>query len=481
MSEPLFIGIDIGTQGTKTVLCDINGKSIAESFSPSVLEHPEKNAITEDANKIFHSVISTIKNVMEKSGVDKSNVKSIGIDAQMAGIMGVDKNFNAITPLDSWLDNRCAKYTELINEKYCEESIRISGGQIINSHAPKILWWKNEKPDIYNNIAKFVMPNGFVAGKMCGLKSEDAFMDYTFIHFNSFSDNLNLCFNTEALNMFRIDADKLPRICKPTEIIDHLTKEYAVACGLSTDTLVIAGCGDTAASSLGAGITKNGLAYDVAGTASVFACCTDKFAPDVKNKTLMFSRSVVDGLFLPLAFIIGGGMRLRWFSELVGKDLKTLDKMAACVEEGACGVRFNPHFSGRACPFDNSVTGNFTGLYDNVGAAEMYRAILEGIALEYKIYIDIMQESDCIANTSAIRGVGGGAKSPIFAKIKADILALDYIPLEHICSASQAVAKLAAYSTGYTNKSLSALFNVNETKKIHFENKIHEKYIQIFS
>ncbi len=481
MSEPLFIGIDIGTQGTKTVLCDVNGKIFAESFYPSVLEHPERGAICEDAGRIFDSVISTIKEVMEKSDVDKNTVKAIGIDAQMAGIMGVDKDFNPVTPLDSWLDTRCGKYTDLIEEVSGEECIRSSGGQIINSHASKILWWKNEQPSIYEKIAKFVMPNGFVAGKMCGLKAEDAFMDYTFLHFNCFSDNLNLCFNKSLLNLYGVDEKKLPKICNPTEIVGKLTSEYAELCGLNPDTVIIAGCGDTAASSLGAGITKKGLAYDVAGTASVFACCTDSFAPDTENKTLMFSRSVVKGLFLPLAYITGGGMRLKWFSELVGKDLKTLDKMAEEAEEGSSGVRFNPHFSGCACPFDNSVTGSFTGLVEGIGGAEMYRAILESIAFEYKMYLDIMKESGCIDKISVVRGVGGGAKSPVFARIKADVLALDYASLEHICSAPQAMAKLAAVSTGYINKPLSEVYKVDVGNKITYNPRTHKKYIPLFN
>lgn len=477
MSKPLFIGIDIGTQGTKTVLCEADGKILADSFSPSVLEQTENGAIFENADRIFDSVISTIKEVVEKSAIDGREVKCIGIDSQMAGVMGIDKNFNAATVLDSWLDNRCSEFTELIAQKSGEECIKLSGGQIINSHAPKILWWKNKRPEEYKKIAKFVMPNGFVAGKVCGLKGDDAFMDYTFLHFNSFSDNLNMRFNNEVLEFYGVELQKMPNICKPTDIIGYLTEEYAAACGLSCETAVIAGCGDTAASSLGAGITEKGLAYDVAGTASVFACGTDDFSPDVENKTLMFSRSVVEGLFLPLAYITGGGMRLKWFSELLGKDLKTLDKMAEEAQVGSSGVRFNPHFSGRACPFDNSVSGSFTNLTEGIGAAQMYRSILESIAFEYKMYLDIMRDSGCVDKILAVRGVGGGAKSPVFAKIKADVLGVDYVSLEHICSAPQAMAKLAAVSSGYLNKPLSEVFDVKEGRRINYDTQTHKKYI----
>ena len=138
------------------------------------------------------------------------------------------------------------------------------------------------------------MPNGYIAGRLCGLKAEDAFMDYTFLHFNSFSDNPGGGFNEELLRMFSVEPDKLPRVVSPTTVVGQVTDEYAAACGLPRGVKVAAGCGDTAASSLGAGITRPGIAYDVAGTASVFACATDRFAPDTVHKTILFARSVIE-------------------------------------------------------------------------------------------------------------------------------------------------------------------------------------------
>ncbi len=482
MTEPLFIGIDIGTQGTKTVLCSLEGKIISEAFSPSVLEHPEDGAVTENPERIFNSVISTIKEVISAPSADGRRVAAIGIDSQMAGILGVDKAFNAVTPLDSWLDSRCAGYTKLIKNEAEAECIEKSGGQVINSHAPKILWWKHERPEAFSKIKKFVMPNGYAAARLCGLSADYAFIDPTFLHFNNFSDNKNLAYNRNVLDAFGIDESLMPDIVPSEKIIGGILPEYAAACGLSPDTKIIAGCGDTAASSLGAGIVREGLAYDVAGTASVFASCSKSFSTDTQHGTLMLSRSVIDGLFLPLSYVTGGGMTLKWFSEISKTGLKELDKKAENVSPGSGGVVFIPHFSGRSFPFSSNADGAFMGLNLNTGSGELFRAILESIAFEYKGYLDIMRETGCVKALTSIRGVGGGAKSRVFSKIKADILGADYLIAEHICSAPQTMARLAAHAAGFLKEPLPKLFESRARNEqcVSFDKEIYKAYAPHF-
>lgn len=469
MTDALFIGIDIGTQGTKAMLCKTDGTVVAESFCPSKLIRPDAVTVYENPEDIFSSVIKVISELTSKFPNNAKNIVAMGMDAQMAGIMGIDKDFEASMPLDSWLDNRCYNYTKLLEEKAGETAIEKSGGQFINAHAPKILWWKNEHKDIYEKTEKFVQPNGFVAGKLCGLSSGDAFMDYTFLHFNIFSDNLNCCFNQELLNEFGVDINKMPKIVSPDTVIGIVTDEYAKKCGLPTGVKVIAGCGDTAASSLGAGITKKGLAYDVAGTASVFACCTDKFAPDTVHKTLLFSRSVLKDLYLPLSYISGGGLCLEWLSSVTGKKLKELDSAVKDSENQDTPI-FIPHFSGRTFPIDNRVSGAFLGLNVQTDSALMHKAVMESIAFEYKSYFDILCNSNCIDSQTTVIGVGGGAKSSVFSQIKADVLGIDYKTPKKADSAPVSMALLSAYATGFISKSIPEIFTVDEDSIIYKPN-----------
>lgn len=458
MRSPLFIGIDIGTQGTKAVLCDDSGKLYADAFCPSQLLHGRDNSIYQSPEDIYSSVITVITALTQRIGPDADRITALAIDSQMAGIMGVDESYDPVTPYDSWLDGRCGKYAEQIKAEAEEDAVTTSGGQVINSHAAKILWWKNEEPQAYHKIKSFVQPNSYAAAKLCGLTARQAFTDYTFLHFNNFSDILSCGYNLPLLKYFGVDKDKLPSVLSPDAIIGEVSREAAGICGLPSGVKVIAGCGDTAASSLGAGINRKGLAYDVAGTASVFACCTDIYAPDISHKTLMFARSVCRDLFTPLAYIGGGGMCLEWFSRLCKQSLPELDRQAEAV---STPIYFVPHFSGRALPYDQSLSGAFFGISADTGDAELHRAIMEGIAFEYKGYLDILRRSGCLAEDTRIVGVGGGAKSSVFSQIKADVLMLPYFAPESVNSAPVACALLAGHAAGYISRPLEELFTVN--------------------
>lgn len=460
MSEPLFLGTDIGTQGTKTVLTDAAGQILGSAFVPSALLRGEDGSVTEDPAAIFASVIRSARAAVENAGLTHPTVAAMGIDGQMCGIMGVDRYFEAVGPLDSWLDNRCAPDADLIREQAEGECIRKSGGQVIHSHAARILRIRRQEPERYARTAKFVMPGGYVAGRLCGLRAEQAFMDYTYLHFNNFADTAHACFDAALAGHFGVSAEKLPRICAPTEVVGTLLPAYAEAMGIAGNPAVIAGCGDTAASSLGAGIVSPGLAYDVAGTASVFACCTDRFAPDTEHRTVLVSRSVIDGLYLPLSYVTGGGLTLPWFAELVDSRLAELDRLAEAADSR---VLFLPHMTGRTFPPEDTLDGVFAGLTPQTGRGEMFRAVMEAIAFEYKGYLSVMQSTGCIDRLKSVRCVGGGAKSAVFCQIKADVLGTDYIASGALRSAPQTMALLAALATGHTDPDPVRLFACPDT------------------
>ena len=154
-----------------------------------------------------------------------------------------------------------------------------------------------------------------MAGKIAGLKADQAFIDHTYIHFSGFSDAQKTIWSDELCERFGLDMDKLPKIIDPSEVIGEVSESSAKEFGLAPGTLIAAGAGDTAANALGAGIVRPGMLFDVAGTAAVLAGCTDKFVADTKNRALLTMRSVIPGLWNPLAYIGGGGIALRWFRD----------------------------------------------------------------------------------------------------------------------------------------------------------------------
>ena len=447
MSKTYLIGIDIGTQGTKTAIYDGLGSLRASASEASNLISPKPGEVEQDPDEIFMSVVRTIKESLEKSNVSPKDIAGIAIDAQMAGIMAIDKDWNAVTCYDSWLDTRCEPYIGMMKEQAEEEIIGKTGGQVTYVHGPKVLWWKYEHPEVYKKIAKFIMPSTYVAGRLCGLLGEQAYIDKTHIHFSSFADTINMKWDKGLLRQFKVEEDKLPQIIKPHEVIGQITKEWADATGLLAGTPVVAGCGDSAASSLGAGIVEKGLVYDVAGTASIFSCSTDIFQADVRNKTLLYAASVIDGLYIPLAYIGGGGMCISWFSKFHGISLDELGELAKDIPAGSEGLLFSPHFAGSVCPNRQSLPGAFVGLKWNHQVGHMYRSILESIAYEYHNYFSIIKEL-APQEYTRIYGTGGGAKSPMFNQIKADVLGLPYYQLKTKETATFGSALLAGLGVG---------------------------------
>ncbi len=426
--ESYLIGVDIGTQGTKAALFDSGLRAIAESFRASNLISPGPGVVWQEPAEMLHSCLEAIRELMERTGADPRGVAGIGFDGQMAGIMGIDRSGEASTCYDSWLDTRCGPYMDLMNGRAGKRVIELSGGPVTYVHAPKILWWKQERPEAYEKTAKFVLPHAYVVGRLCGLGADQAYFDYTHLHFSCLADSAGKRWSGELLETFGIAPEKMARIVSPFEVVGSLTAGYARSCGLVPGIPVVAGCGDTAASTFGTGMFEPGMVLDIAGTASVLCSVVDRFVPDAQHATLTLMRSPVDGLYLPLAYINGGGLCVRWFrDQLTGSPAESYARLDAEAEEVACGsegLLFIPHFSGRVLPSDPQMKGSFLGLDFRHTRAHLYRAVLESIAYEYRHYLEITRKLYPEAGFSAMLSVGGGAKSPIFNRIKADVLGL---------------------------------------------------------
>lgn len=429
-----LMGIDIGTQGTKAALFDQQLKLVSESFKPSRLINPAPGVVWQEADDIYESVLLSIRSLIDTSGMDASDILAVGIDSQMAGIMGIDDDFNPVTYYDSWLDTRCEKYLNEMNKKAGDRIIEVTGCPVTYTHGPKILWWKYEHPDAYKKIAKFVLPHVFVVGKMTGLRAKEAYFDYTCIQYSGFGDNKNLVWSDELLFMFDIDLSKMARIASPFEIVGTVTGEAASLCGLKKGTPLVAGAGDTAASIFGSGLFDDDKLLDCAGTASVLCSTVTSYKPDVLFRTLTMMRSPVEKTWFPLAYINGGGLCLDWFkNEMTGKPPATfhqLEEKAKLISPGSDGILFIPHFAGRALPNNPHLKGSFIGLDWKHTREHLFRAIMESIAYEYAYYLHVLKKLYPDSHFTQLIATGGGAKSELFLQIKADVLGVDVISYE---------------------------------------------------
>jgi xylulokinase len=453
MAPRYLIGVDLGTSATKAALYRPDATLLAEATAEVALRYPSPGVVEQDQEDFWATAGAATRRIIAESGIDPREIAAIGFDSQMAGIGTVDEDFEPATRFDSWLDMRCEPYIAAI-AKHVEAVTGVTGCPPTCAHGAKMLWWQHERPEEYSRVAKFVTPAGFVAGRLAGIRGPDAFMDHTFLHFTGCVDAERGEWSDDLCARLGIDRDRLPRIVEPWRIVGEAGHARATEFGLPPGVPVVAGAGDTAASALGAGIVRPGMMLDVAGTASVLTACTDRFVADVANRTLLTMRSIVPGLWHPLAYVGGGGLALGWFRDQFGEsglgeqDYEAMAEEAAVIAPGAEGLFFSPHLGGRICPADPERRGSWHGFSWGHGRGHFFRSILESIGFEYASYLAILEALVPGLDRVEARVVGGGARSPVWNQIKADILALPYRPLARADIATWGVALVAGHAVG---------------------------------
>ncbi len=488
MNGPYLVGVDLGTMGTKAAIFDSDGNLLASAYEESVLLYPRPGWVEQDPEDFYSSSVRTIKQCVEKSGIDPAEVAAIAFDGQMAGVGTVDAHWGTPTPYDSWLDARCKPYIEAM-KPHSDLVVERSGGPPTYSHGAKVLWWKHERPEVFARINKFVVPVTYTAGRMAGLKADDAYIDYTHLNFASFCDTVKLIWDPELIDLFDVPIEKMPRIVSPGEVIGKLTSSAARDCGLRQGTPIAAGCGDQAAGLLGAAMVEPGVVLDVAGTASVFSICTDRYVPDVKHKTLFAAHLVPADLWYALGYINGGGLNLRWFRDQIACEEKAraagdgssvyalLDDAASRLQAGSDGLMFLPHLGGSVCPSRPDLRGLFVGFTWSHTRTHLYRAMLEAVAYEYATYMAIEKSLLPDLQFREARVIGGGASSKLWNQIKADVLGLPYVQLNRQEYAVQGAAMLAGYAVGlFGDLKATARRWVQETSRVEPRPEYHEYY-----
>jgi xylulokinase len=444
----VFVGCDLGTMGTKAAVVDEEGRILGDHFEEVPLRSPASGHVEQDLGEIEASAYRAIRAALERSE-RATDVHGIAFSGQMSGIGSIDDRFEPATHFDSWLDTRCEP--QIVRMQEASDLVTgLSGCPPTYSHGPKILWWRDQRREDYQRIARFVVPGAYVAARLSGLGAGDAFIDRTYIHFSNLSDTAASTWSPELLDAFGLDDSKLPRIVGPTDVVGEVTAQATERTGLPEGTPVAAGAGDQAAASLGAAVVDPGQAFDSAGTASVFAMCVGSFSPDLRLKTLLASHSVVDGVFIALAFINGGGLALRWFRDELAPELAAepdayavLDDWAEETEPGAGGLVWYPHVQGGVLPPNPHARGAWVGLTSAHSRGHLFRAILEGIAFEYARWAQLAP-----VQLGEARALGGGARSALWNRIKADILGIDWVPMVRQECGVLGDALIAAAATG---------------------------------
>lgn len=450
-----YIAFDCGTMGTKTAIYSLDSARVAEAYRENKISYPAPGWAEMDANGFLQNVREGVRECLEKSGINPAEVRGITASGIICGLVGIDENWQPVTPFVPYLDNRAAGQAAWVRENVEPIWEEQSANAIVDEFMPPMIlrWFLNEYKGFRERAVKVVNNGPFVLGALAGLTAKEAFLDWATISGWLIGyDAKGRCWSESQMKALGIPMEILPKIKKPWDVIGLLCPEEAEKMGLPAGIPIAAGAGDTMQSALASGLLEPGLATDVAGTASIFAVAVD--APDpriTKAPGMMFATGTLEDSYFYWSMIRAGGLSLRWFRDNVANRAgdphfyAEMDMLAADVPAGSRGLLFYPYLQG-AGPDLPGASGVFAGLFGKSDRGSMWRSILEAIAFEYAQMIKIYRE--CGIPLKEIIGTEGGSKSPLWTQIKADILGGAYnIPTRSEGGLMADVA-VAAYAVG---------------------------------
>ncbi len=488
MSPNYFIGIDIGSSFTKSSVIDTDGVVLADAKRDTHPAQPRAGVAEYDGPTLLRAVYESVAELMQKSGIRPEAVAAVCVDGMISGTMGIDDAGDATTPYTTTLDQRFTPHLNRVLDRF-HDSIRELTGSGQPTIAPKMLWIREEFPDVYHRTAKFVTISGYLLGKIAGLAAQDAFVDTTYLWATGLADAQNYIWSDDLCRMMDLPADKLPRIVRSFDIIGGVESEAAAVTGLRQGTPIVAGAGDQSAGFVAAGVIKANRMASNSGTYPVLAICTDQFRPDMQNRMSEVIPSVIPGLWNPTSYIIGGGLSHHWFQETFahademegqaqGKSVyEILDERAAALSPGSEKLFFLPHLGGRACPLNTDLKGAWFGFTWTHRREHFYRAILESIAYDQFLQLQAFRSSNPNLQVEEITAYGGGAKSALWNQIRADVMGLPLALLGREDLAPIGNAILAGYALGiYDDMAATAERFVTRTARVEPDFAQHEQY-----
>lgn len=413
----LLLGIDIGTSACKVAIFEKSGKVLAQSNQPYQLYYPNPGWVEQDPEEWWSAICDGIKDVLQQSGVAPEEIAGIGIDGQSWSAIPVDKDGNCLHRTPIWMDTRARDICQrVVDEVGFDTIFQVAGNGFEPSYTtPKMIWFKENMPEVYENTYKFMQSNSYIAMKLTGAMTMDMSQGYG-IHF---FDMKTCTYNEELAAKLGLSVDKVPDIVPCHQVIGEVTEEAARLTGLAAGTKVVAGGLDAACGTLGAGVYLPGQTQEQGGQAGGMSICVDEALAHPK---LILSPHVVPDSWLLQGGTVGGGGVLRWFKQELGGDASfdDLTKMAEEIAPGSDGVVFLPYMAGERSPIWNpDAKGVYYGLGFDKTKGHMVRAALEGVA--YSLEHNMRTAAETGVKVDELVAMGGASNSILWTQIKADV------------------------------------------------------------
>jgi len=449
MTEKLtyFIGIDSSTTATKTVLIDQKGKFYGSASSEYSFETPHPLWSEQDPNLWWQATMQSINELIRTTQVDPADIRGIGLTGQMHGLVILDEKGEVLRPAILWNDQRTGKQCEKIREVIGKSAfIKITGNDALTGFtAPKILWVKDEEPQIFQRIRHVLLPKDYVRFHLTGEYAIDRAGGSGTILFELSKRD----WAYDLIETLGMHKEWFPPTFEGTDVTGRLTKQAAEMTGLTEGISVFGGGGDQAAAAVGTGAVKEGIISISLGTSGVVFASVESPFIEPEGRLHAFCHAV-PGKWHLMGVMLSAAGSLRWFRDTfkqeVGFDALVND--AKTVPPGCEGLLFLPYLTGERTPYpDPLARGAFVGLTVRHDFPHLTRSVLEGVAFGLRDSFELMKKIG-LKKIDQVRITGGGAKSGLWRQILADVLNTPICTVDSEEGAAFGAALLASTGAG---------------------------------
>lgn len=439
----LYIGVDLGTSAVKLLLMDGEGRiqNIVSREYPLCFPHPGWSE--QNPEDWLRQTVDGIRALTENC--DRTQIAGIGCGGQMHGLVALDKNDKVLRPAILWNDGRTAGETEWLNTEIGKGKLSQYTANIAFAGftAPKLLWMRKNEPDLFARIDKIMLPKDYINYMLTGVHS----CDYSDASGMLLLDVEHKRWSKEMLEICGIKETQMPKLYESYEVTGTLKPDIAAELGLPETVRVCAGAGDNAAAAVGTGTVGDGACNISLGTSGTIFISSGKFGADPNNALHSFAHA--DGSYHLMGCMLSAASCNKWWmDDIIGtQDYASAQKEITDEKLGRSHVFFLPYLMGERSPInDTDARGAFVGLTMDNSRADMTQAVLEGVAFAIRDSLEVARSLGIDVKRSRI--CGGGAKSPLWRKMIANICKLDLELIESEEGPGYGGAMLAAVACG---------------------------------
>jgi len=442
-----LLGLDISTTGAKALIIDERGGVVASHTTPQPISQPKPLWSEQNPADWWEGIAASIKGALSEANLTGDAIAGVGITGQMHGLVMLDEGGAVLRPSILWNDQRTQQQCDDMTEKIgFERLIQLTGNRALTGFtAPKILWVRDHEPEVFNKTAHILLPKDYIRYKLTG----DYATDLAGAAGTSLLNVAQREWSQEVIDALEIPASWLPKVHEGTEVTGTVSEAAAQLTGLKAGTPVVGGGGDQAAGAVGVGAVEPHIVSLVVGTSGVVFASLDQYAYEPQGRLHAFCHAV-PGMWHFMGVMLSAAGSLQWYKDTLAPDVPFDDLLApaADVPPGSEGLLFMPYLTGERTPHpDPLARGAFIGLTSRHTQAHMTRAVLEGVAFGLKDSFSLIAEAG-LPDTIEVRAIGGGAKSPVWRQIIADVIGSTLVSVSTTEGAAYGAALLASVQAG---------------------------------